>query len=408
MGNSTQPLTYDQARMAFADAGVPWDGTVAALLAAGAPGTSDGDEPGLLVSDQCPATLSLTVFAGDRRTDVVEERECSGSLLGQLTDALDFVDGHAGPGPRWPEQAVREAVTNAILHRDYATDAPTMVELYDDHLRIVSPGGFPGDLTLGDVLNGAVRPRNPRLLAVFRRLGLARGRGTGIPRIVDAYGRADVPPQLTVAPRSVSLTLPLPAPEDDATRSGRGPWASAGTLGFDPKKHPKIIPFPSPLQPRDALPRPWTIIDYGGGEMTALLGEVPPVGHAMARTDAAGDVVTAELAEDGQAVDVFGAGLDDSPAQTRGCPGAASARLDGQTDAEGVVSTPLAGEAELSNLEEAMLELFRVAHADLTRQEIQQEMHASEAATRTALHRLSEQGLIVRVGNSRATRYRAL
>ena len=55
----------------------------------------------------------------------------------------------------YPEVAIREAVVNAFVHRDYTLSSDVKIELYDNRLTITSPGSLPEGLTIEDIKHGA-------------------------------------------------------------------------------------------------------------------------------------------------------------------------------------------------------------------------------------------------------------
>lgn len=85
--------------------------------------------------------------------------------------------------PTYPEEVVREAVVNALIHRDYLL-AGTDVELsvYDDRLEIISPGKLPNGVTPESMRVGVRSPRNPLLKDVMRDYGYLEHMGMGVPR----------------------------------------------------------------------------------------------------------------------------------------------------------------------------------------------------------------------------------
>lgn len=94
--------------------------------------------------------------------------------------------------PRYDANGVREAVLNALLHRDYSRMNAIYVQFQPDHLLITSPGGFPAGITLSNLLVHEPTPRNPRLVDACKRLGLVEQTGRGIDRIflgLLRYGR---------------------------------------------------------------------------------------------------------------------------------------------------------------------------------------------------------------------------
>ena len=84
----------------------------------------------------------------------------------------------------------REAILNALTHRNYFPNASVMVSLYPDRLEISSPGGFPGTVTAENVIRHAPVRRNDLLAGVFRDLGLVDRAGRGVERIFAESLRA--------------------------------------------------------------------------------------------------------------------------------------------------------------------------------------------------------------------------
>jgi ATP-dependent DNA helicase RecG len=93
-----------------------------------------------------------------------------------------------------PEEALREALLNAIIHRDYSVGAPVQIRVYDNRLRIWNPGELPGNWSVAQLLKPhASRPFNPVVANAFFRAGQIEVWGRGIQRIFDACQQAEVP-----------------------------------------------------------------------------------------------------------------------------------------------------------------------------------------------------------------------
>lgn len=109
-----------------------------------------------------------------------------------------------------PERTRREAIANALVHRDYATLGPTTVQITDTHLVVSNPGGFPPGVTVANVLDQS-RPRSPILADAFRRAGLVERKGKGVNDMFEAQLRAgrDVPDYNASNPETVSVSIPL-------------------------------------------------------------------------------------------------------------------------------------------------------------------------------------------------------
>jgi ATP-dependent DNA helicase RecG len=96
------------------------------------------------------------------------------------------------PIPDYAPEAFREALNNAVLHRDYTQRGAVHVQFRPDHLFLTNPGGFLEGITLDNLLVHEPKPRNGRLAEVFRRAGLVETTGRGIDNIYRGqlrYGR---------------------------------------------------------------------------------------------------------------------------------------------------------------------------------------------------------------------------
>jgi ATP-dependent DNA helicase RecG len=130
--------------------------------------------------------------------------------------------------PEYPTGAVREAVTNAVAHRDYSlAGQKVQVRMFDDRLEIESPGGLAGPVTL-DTLEMRRFSRNPRLAQAMYVLRLVEEMGTGIRRIKRALAELGSGPPAFIADRSAfCVTLPaLPLDAADPV-AGAAPVAPA-------------------------------------------------------------------------------------------------------------------------------------------------------------------------------------
>lgn len=87
--------------------------------------------------------------------------------------------------PRFPPEAFREALANALVHRDYARLNAVYVQIDESKqtLTIQNPGGFPEGVTLENLLSVGPVPRNPVLADAFKRIGIAERRGRGVEKI---------------------------------------------------------------------------------------------------------------------------------------------------------------------------------------------------------------------------------
>ena len=141
--------------------------------------------------------------------------------------------------PEYPDFAWREALLNAIAHRDYGVEgAGTEVWLFEDRMEVVSPGALAGNLTTDELLTlrRVHRSRNPRIVRVLVDLGFARDQGEGIPRMFAEMKGAFLPqPSIEATNRSVTVslrnTLTLNTGESGADTGESG--ADTGESGAD-------------------------------------------------------------------------------------------------------------------------------------------------------------------------------
>jgi ATP-dependent DNA helicase RecG len=93
-----------------------------------------------------------------------------------------MIDGFRVGVPRYDRRGIREAINNALIHRDYACLGAVHIQLHDDYALVSNPGGFVTGVTVDNLLVVAPHPRNPILADAFKRIGLVEktGRGVGI------------------------------------------------------------------------------------------------------------------------------------------------------------------------------------------------------------------------------------
>lgn len=139
-------------------------------------------------------------------TDIVDDRLLGGSLLRQVEDTMlyfrerlqrrfEFV-GQPAREVIWeyPLEALREAITNAVCHRDYLDTAQIQVWWYDDRLVFFNSGGVPAPLTVEQLKEPhPSKPRNHKIAEMFYYAGLIEQWGRGIQKPVDECASAGLP-----------------------------------------------------------------------------------------------------------------------------------------------------------------------------------------------------------------------
>ena len=109
-----------------------------------------------------------------------------------------------------PEEAFRETIANALIHRTWDVNAHIRVMMFDDRIEISSPGGLPTGISEEEYLKGNVSIlRNPILGNVFYRLHIVEILGTGIVRIQEAYKYSDKKPVFEIFDNSINVILPV-------------------------------------------------------------------------------------------------------------------------------------------------------------------------------------------------------
>ena len=218
MRSLEQNLTFESARAEFLQCKVPFD---AAKMQTLGMVSADGiySNVAMLLSDQCSSTIKAATFAGTDKGQFRDRREFSGSLFRQLEEMYAYLDlrnrtksiikGLYRTDIRdYPEEALREALLNSLVHRDYAFRASTLISVYDDRIEFVSVGGLPTGIALEDILLGLSVCRNPKLAAVFYRLKLIEAYGTGMPKIMKAYDGSGLTTKIEVTANAFKITLP--------------------------------------------------------------------------------------------------------------------------------------------------------------------------------------------------------
>lgn len=173
----------------------------------------------LLLSDQCGHIIRCAVYEGTGKSKFKTRKEFSGSILKQLDDTFSFLSLNNNlrstfDGLRridyadYPEEALREALLNAVVHRDYDYSGSIIINIYDDRMEFISLGGLVKGLTLEDIKGGVSQPRNIVIANVFYRLELIESYGTGIQRMLECYDGSGFEPEFAPAPASFVVMLP--------------------------------------------------------------------------------------------------------------------------------------------------------------------------------------------------------
>lgn len=213
-----QELTFQDAERFFAEEYIPFEQEQKRTLGLV---SEDGifTNLGLLLSDQCMHTTKLAVFQGSSKTVFKDRAEFSGSLFKQMEEIYAYIDRFNRiraefPGLKrvdtrdYPPEALREAMLNAIVHRDYSYSASTFISIFDDRIEFVTLGGLPKGIAMSDVMMGVSVPRNRRLANIFYRLHLIEAFGTGMLKIKECYVGCPGQPAVEASENAFKITLP--------------------------------------------------------------------------------------------------------------------------------------------------------------------------------------------------------
>jgi ATP-dependent DNA helicase RecG len=138
--------------------------------------------------------VNCVAFRTDERVDILDSKIFDNSILENLNQSLNFISRHINVSTKitgrksesiWevPEIALREALINALIHRDYLeTGAQVCVEIFPSKIRITNPGGLPKGLPKKEFGKQSLA-RNAVLAGIIQRTPFMEKLGTGISRI---------------------------------------------------------------------------------------------------------------------------------------------------------------------------------------------------------------------------------
>jgi Predicted transcriptional regulator containing an HTH domain and an uncharacterized domain shared with the mammalian protein Schlafen len=214
-----QELTFHQVSAEFQKKAVPFDESkyVSLGLKNAVSGLYTG--LGLLISDQCEHSIKIAVFDDINATVFRDRKEFSGSVFNQLYDAFNYlmlcnqtksiIKGLERYDNRdYPDEAVREALLNAITHRDYSFSGSIIINVCNDRMEFISIGSLPPGLSETDIRAGISQPRNKNLANIFYRLRHIEAYGTGIRRIFNLYADYPVQPKIIITENTFTIILP--------------------------------------------------------------------------------------------------------------------------------------------------------------------------------------------------------
>lgn len=184
---------------------------------------------GLLLSDQGLLNQSRIfctrwkgIVKGSISGDAIDDKEYTGSIISLLNNAEAFIKNNSKVSweimgmkrvekEDYPLRAIREAIVNAIIHRDYQiVGSEIHIDMFDDRLEITSPGGMiDGSLVQNlDITKISSMRRNRIISDIFNRLHLMERRGSGLTRIIESYNDYFLKPEFSSDVSSFTVVFP--------------------------------------------------------------------------------------------------------------------------------------------------------------------------------------------------------
>ena len=219
------------------------------------------------------AHVSCALFMGTEKVRILDRRDFYHDIPTMIDDAVawiltkinvEFVIEHVQreERPELPEEALREAVANAVAHRDYRSTANVHIYVFKDRVEILSPGGLPEGMTEAD-LGVKSMPRNPLLFSMLYRMGVVENIGSGISRIRELCREQGVAqPTIHASEHWVTVTFPRPVQQVESVRP-----ADANAVREEMADTVESTPNSGPDSGAGLALRPESRPESGGGSM---------------------------------------------------------------------------------------------------------------------------------------------
>ena len=189
------------------------------------------------------ANVACALFFGTDKVRILDRQNFSADIYTMIDAVVTYILSKINveliikhvkreERPELPEEALREAVVNALAHRDYRSTANVQVYIFKDRVEIVSPGGLPAGMTEADLGKKSI-PRNPLLFGMLYRMDAVEHIGSGIKRIrqiCDGYGVAAPEIHAEESWFTVSFARPSATTTPEATPEVRLLGAFAGEM----------------------------------------------------------------------------------------------------------------------------------------------------------------------------------
>ena len=219
MRSMEQNLTFNSVKEIFAMNNIEFSESKYKVLGIILPKENIFSNLGLIVSDQCLHSIKIAVFSDEERTNILDRKEFTGSIFKQMEKSFDYLNLCNKKKEQinglerietfdYPIEALREALLNAIIHRDYSFSGSIIINISNKEIEFISIGGLLPGLTLEDIRAGISQPRNKYLSEIFYRLRLIESYGIGIRKIFSLYDHNEVKPRIEITNNTFKIILP--------------------------------------------------------------------------------------------------------------------------------------------------------------------------------------------------------
>jgi predicted HTH transcriptional regulator len=198
--SNKQNLKFEQLKIYYESAGLSLNEQFASNLEL----LTDKDKfnyVAYLLADNNSTSIKVAKYSSKTRVDLKESNEYgNGCLIRAAKQVIDKIEIENPTSTQitskerinkrlWDSVALREAIINAFVHNDFTNEVPPKFEIFPDRIEITSAGGLPEALSQDEFFEGFSVPRNKELMRVFKDLGMVEQLGSGVPRILESYGK---------------------------------------------------------------------------------------------------------------------------------------------------------------------------------------------------------------------------
>lgn len=205
------------------------------------------------------AYITCLLGKGRDKVHILDRKDFEGGIVDNIEDAMRFIERNTRLAykieklqreeiPEYPMAALREAVTNAVMHRDYfQAGANVFVEVYSDRIEVSNPGGLPKGLDLNELGTRSVR-RNTLISDLLHRIGFIEKAGTGIRRMREGAVAHGCEEPVFKGGSFFSATFwPLPSEQEPSVVASKIPATTPSAVTV-PVTVPVAVPVAVPVR----------------------------------------------------------------------------------------------------------------------------------------------------------------